>query len=89
MSFDIRIKDYDNPMEEYQLRRVHGRNGQICTFACSNISFTTVQVHRGHKADMIAQECLGHKIEGGNSQVYCGPITVTVSTSEQPRPWVL
>ena len=89
VSFDIRIKDYDNPMEEYILKRVHGRNGQNCSFTCSNIKFTSQQVYRGQKASMIAQKCLGQRIDGKNSQVYCGPISVTVSTSEQPRHWVL
>lgn len=88
VSFDIRIMDHDNPME-YHLRRVHGRNGQVCKFTCSNVQFTSTQVYRGHKADMIAQQSLGHMIEGGRSQVYCGPISVTVEAREEPRHWVL
>ncbi|KAF2349817.1 hypothetical protein FHG87_019428 [Trinorchestia longiramus] len=88
VSFDIRIKDHDNP-KEYQLRRVHGMNGQTCKFACDNISFSSVEVYRGHKADMIAQECLGHRIEGGKSQVFRGPFSAQVQAKEEPRHWVL
>ncbi|XP_018010986.1 uncharacterized protein LOC108668307 [Hyalella azteca] len=88
VSFDIRIKDHDNP-QEYQLRRVHGTNGQICKFSCDKISFTSQEVYRGHKADMVAQECLGHKIHGSKSQVYIGPFWASVQTREEPRHWVL
>ena len=89
VSFDIRVKDHDNPGEEYHLKRVHGRNGQLCSFACSNISFKSVTVHRGHKAAMISQTVLG-QADLGKSQVYCGPMEILVKESlEKPRKWVL
>lgn len=88
MTFDIRVVDCEVG-EEYSLKRVHGRNGELCTFACSAISFTTEKVYRGQKADMIAQRCLGHKMAGSRNHVYKGPIRLHCMPVRRNMHWVL
>lgn len=88
VTFDIRVVDCEVG-EEYSLKRVHGRNGELCTFACSAISFTTEKVYRGQKADMIAQRCLGHKMAGSRNHVYKGPIRLHCMPVRRNMHWVL
>ncbi|XP_076048682.1 uncharacterized protein LOC143029712 [Oratosquilla oratoria] len=88
VTFDIRIVDCEDG-EEYVLKKVHGRNGSLCTFACGTISFTTERVYRGQKADMVAQRCLGHKMDGKRTHVYAGPISVSCVPSNRQVHWVL
>lgn len=88
VTFDIRVVDCEVG-EEYSLKRVHGRNGELCTFSCSSISFTTDDVYRGHKADMISQNCLGHKMAGTRTNVYRGPIKLTCVAMRGNGHWVL
>lgn len=88
VTFDIRVMDCDVG-EEYMLQRVHGRNGELCTFACSSVSFTTEKVYRGQKALMIAQRCLGKKMAGRHNHVYRGPIKLVCVPIRRNTHWVL
>lgn len=88
VTFDIRVVDCEVG-EEYSLQRVHGRNGELCTFACSAISFTTEKVFRGQRADMVAQRCLGRKMTGQHNHVYRGPIRLQCVPSRRDVPWVM
>lgn len=86
--FDIRVVDCEVG-EEYSLKRVHGRNGELCTFTCASVSFTTEKMYRGQKADMIAQRCLGHKMTGRRNHVYRGPMQLRCVPSRRNTPWVM
>jgi len=86
--FDIRVVDCEVG-EEYSLKRVHGRNGELCTFACASISFTTDHVYRGTKADMMAKKCLGRKMAGARTNVYQGPINLRCVPTRRNTHWVL
>ncbi|XP_068247138.1 uncharacterized protein [Palaemon carinicauda] len=88
VTFDIRVVDCDLG-EEYSLRRVNGRNGAICTLSCSCITFTTEEVFRGHRADLISQQCLGHKMDGKKTHVYRGPIRLNCAPTPRNFHWVL
>lgn len=88
VTFDIRVMDCEVG-EEYVLKRVHGRNGELCTFACAAVSFTTEKVYRGQKADMITQRCLGHKMNGRRNLVYRGPIKLRCVPIRRNTQWVL
>ncbi|KAG7173799.1 uncharacterized protein LOC121860098 [Homarus americanus] len=88
VTFDIRVMDCEVG-EEYSLKRVHGRNGELCTFACASVTFTTDKVYRGQKADMIAQRCLGHKMTGRRNHVYRGPIKIRCVAVSRNAHWVL
>ncbi|KAK4320043.1 hypothetical protein Pmani_009065 [Petrolisthes manimaculis] len=88
VTFDIRVVDCDVG-EEYSLKRVHGRNGEVCTFTCPCVTFTTENVYRGQKADMMAQHCLGHKLQGKRSQVYRGPIRLLCVPIRRNTHWVM
>lgn len=88
VTFDIRVVDCEVG-EEYSLRRVHGRNGEVCTFTCPCVTFTTEKVYRGQKADMMAQRCLGHKMQGTRSQVYRGSIRLLCVPIRRNTHWVM
>ncbi|KAK7078901.1 hypothetical protein SK128_002991 [Halocaridina rubra] len=88
VTFDIRVVDCEIG-EEYSLKRVHGRNGELCTFSCSSVSFTTETVYRGQKADLISKHCLGHKMAGNRTNVYQGPIKLSCVATPRNFPWVL
>lgn len=88
VTFDIRVVDCEVG-EEYSLKRVHGRNGELCTFTCASVSFTTEKMYRGQKADMIAQRCLGHKMTGRHNHVYRGPMKLNCVPSRRNTHWVL
>ncbi|XP_068247143.1 uncharacterized protein [Palaemon carinicauda] len=88
VTFDIRIVDCEVG-EEYSLEKVRGRNGELCTFSCASVSFTTEEVYRGHKADMVSQNCLGHKMNGKRTTVYRGPIKLSYEARPRNVQWVL
>ncbi|KAK7020253.1 hypothetical protein SK128_012501 [Halocaridina rubra] len=88
VTFDIRVVDCEVG-EEYTLKRVHGTNGESCTFSCSSITFCTENVYRGHRADLISKNCLGHKMEGKRTSVYTGPIQLTCGVNAREIQWVL
>ncbi|XP_064089033.1 uncharacterized protein LOC135203210 [Macrobrachium nipponense] len=88
VTFDIRIVDCEVG-EEYSLEKVHGRNGELCTFSCASVSFTTEEVYRGHKADMVSQNCLGHTMNGKRTTVYRGPIKLSYEAAPRNVQWVL
>lgn len=88
VTFDIRVVDCEVG-EEYCLKRVHGRNGELCTFTCPSVTFTTEKVYRGQKADMMAQRCLGHKMGGKQSHVYRGPIRLLCVPARRNTHWVM
>lgn len=88
VTFDIRVVDCEVG-EEYSLRQVHGRNGEICTFSCAAVSFTTEKVFRGQRADMVAQRCLGRKMSGRYNHVYRGPIRLQCVPTRRDAPWVM
>ncbi|XP_064089034.1 uncharacterized protein LOC135203211 [Macrobrachium nipponense] len=88
VTFDIRVVDCDVG-EEYSLKKVNGRNGELCTFSCSCVTFTTEEVFRGHRADLIAQQCLGHKMAGKKTHVYRGPIRLHCAPTPRNFHWVL
>lgn len=86
--FDIRVVDHEVG-EEYSLKRVFGKNGEICTFKNSSICFNSQEVYKGHRADLISQQCLGHKMDGENAHVYKGPITLSCVPTPRNVHWVL
>lgn len=88
VTFDIRVVDCEVG-EEYSLKRVHGRNGELCTFSCSSINFTTENVYRGQKADLISKHCLGHKMAGKRTHVYRGPIRLNCVATPRNFHWVM
>ncbi|KAK7020254.1 hypothetical protein SK128_012502 [Halocaridina rubra] len=88
VTFDIKVVDCEVG-EEYSLKRVHGRNGELCTFSCSSVTFTTDKVYRGHRADLIAQSCLGRKMEGKRTRVFHGPIRLSCVATPRGSFWVL
>lgn len=88
VTFDIRVVDCEVG-EEYTLRQVHGRNGEMCTFSCGSVSFTTEKVFRGQRADMVAQRCLGRKMSGRHNHVYRGPIRLQCVPTRRDAPWVM